>query len=151
MAPPPIVVLDASVGVKRVLPEPFSERATALLETASTRTALVIYVPDLFFVECANILWKHVERTGYSSRAAAEHLRFLLDLPLHVVPAADVLVGALAIAMTSGISAYDASYVALSRSLGVPLITADQALARRMAGSVYDVRWLGDVPTPAAG
>jgi len=36
--------------------------------------------------------------------------------------------------------------VALAHRLGLPLITADEALRRKLEGTPYDVRWLGDFP-----
>ena len=44
------------------------------------------------------------------------------------------------------ITAYDAAYVALSRQLPLPLVTADESLVRSLEGSSLDVRWLGECP-----
>jgi len=58
---------------------------------------------------------------------------------------ADLIAEALTIALAHDITAYDACYVALAQLAGVPLITADEALVRKLAGTAYDVGWLGDV------
>lgn len=47
----------------------------------------------------------------------------------------------LVLAQRHSISAYDACYAALAALLGVPLVTADEKLARTLPGSV----WLGDL------
>jgi predicted nucleic acid-binding protein len=50
---------------------------------------------------------------------------------------------ALSIAVSYDITAYDACYIALAQRLGIPLITADQKLQAKMAGTAYAVTWLG--------
>jgi len=54
-----------------------------------------------------------------------------------------------AIALAHDITAYVAVYVALSARLGAPLVTADERLARALAGAAFDVRWLGAWPIPS--
>ena len=68
----------------------------------------------------------------------------LRGLGLHVVPTQELVEEALQIALDQGITAYDASYVALAGKLTLPLVTADEPLTRRLAGSEFDVRWLGN-------
>lgn len=53
------------------------------------------------------------------------------------------------VAINHGISAYDASYVALSRRHNVPLITADQKLVQKLAGLSPPVIWLGAWTPPS--
>ena len=53
---------------------------------------------------------------------------------------------ALEIAVQYGSTAYDSAYVVLSQNLALPLVTADEALVRRFAGTEFDVRFLGDWP-----
>lgn len=50
------------------------------------------------------------------------------------------------LATANEITAYDAAYVALSHRLSLPLVTADEALARRLSGSDLDVRFLAEWP-----
>ena len=52
-------VVDASAGIKLFLDEPLSERADTLFDHLSDDPPARFHVPDLFFVECANILWKY--------------------------------------------------------------------------------------------
>jgi len=55
-APPLAYVVDASVAIKLFVDEQFSERADALFAHLASDPPIHLYVPDLLFVECANIL-----------------------------------------------------------------------------------------------
>lgn len=56
-----------------------------------------------------------------------------------VVSNADLMADAVSIALAHGISAYDASYVALSNQVGATLLTLDQGLVNALANTTYDV------------
>ena len=64
---------------------------------------------------------------------------------LFPVSSTDLLHDALDLALEYGITAYDASYVALSDDLRLPLVTADQKLIGKLKGSGTEVHWLGDL------
>jgi predicted nucleic acid-binding protein len=139
-------VVDASVGIKLFLVEDLSERAGALFDHLSDVPPARFYVPDLFFVEWTNILWKYVRRFDYPDAVAAQDAADLVRLPLQVVSTAALAEGALALAVAHGSTVYDAAYVELARHLSLPLVTADEALVRRFAESDLDVRFLGRWP-----
>lgn len=48
-------VVDVSVGIKQFIPNPLLSKAKELFANLSSST-VEIYVPDLFYVECANSL-----------------------------------------------------------------------------------------------
>jgi predicted nucleic acid-binding protein len=139
-------VVDASVGIKLFLIEPLSERADALFTRLTDDPPSQFYVPDLFFIECTNILWKYVQRFGYASDTAKQDVASLIRLPLQVVPTATLAEEALDLAVQHGSTAYDSAYIVLARELSLPLVTADEALARRFEGTGLDVRFLDDWP-----
>ncbi len=145
-------VVDASVGIKVFVVEPLSDRADALFAHLAANPAAQFYVPDLFFVECANILWKYVRRYGYNAGDALRDSSNLVNLALHSISTADLMPRALELALAHDITAYDACYAALAERLDLPLVTADQALVRKLAAAPPVVRWLGDyfVPPPPA-
>ncbi len=143
-------VVNASVGIKLFINEPLSDKADALFAHLAADPPAVLAVPDLFYIECANILWKHVRRFGYPAAAAQKDLIALRKLALESIPTASLMSDALEIAIARGIMAYAACYVALAQQLGMTCVTADEKLARLLASASYNVRWLGDAVTGPA-
>jgi len=141
-------VVDASVGIKLCIAEPLSTQADALFALAAVSPPVELHVSDLFYVECANILWKHVQRSGHPRDKAERDILQLRTLRLHSTATADLAANALQIALAHAISAYDACYVSLAHRLGLPFVTADDALVRKLAGAPYTVQRLADLSLP---
>jgi predicted nucleic acid-binding protein len=141
-------VVDASVGIKLFVADPLSDRADALFAHLAADPPAQFYVPDLFYIECANILWKYVRWAGYSVVKAHKDLEHLDELALRSVPTADLTTSALSIAAKHNVTAYDACYVALAQRMESPFVTADAKLARALAQADYDVHWLGKFLAP---
>lgn len=146
MNPAPLrAVVDASVAVKIFVPEALSSQAQAVFARFTSENGAELIVPDLFFVECANVFWKWVQRSAYAGKDASEHLRDLTTLGLTTIPTQILAEDALTIALKHKITAYDACYIAAAAQLKLPLITADERLAAKVENDSYDVRWLGDI------
>ena len=145
MIPQPVhIVVDASVGIKLFVIEPLSDVAHSLfayLALPGTR----FYTPDLFYVECTNVLWKYARRGKMPIKDANAAVDKLCRLALRSVATASLVSDGLDIAQTCDVTAYDAVYVALARAKNVPLVTADEALVRTLVGLDVAVLWLGDV------
>jgi predicted nucleic acid-binding protein len=139
------LVVDASVVIKLFVDEELSDRAIALFGLLRGDDPPRFYVPDLFFIECANILWKYVRRLGLQQKDALHAISNLIKLPLHPVATTALLPGSLALAIENGITAYDAGYVSLADRLNTTLVTADGKLIRKLGNCGVDVRWLGDL------
>jgi predicted nucleic acid-binding protein len=137
-------VVDASVLIKLFLPEDGSERASELLVDAGPKQRRA--VPDLAWVECANVFWKWVRRGLLSADVARQNAADLSRLPLDVWPIEALLPLAMDLALTCGVTVYDATYVALAHHLNCPLVTADVALIRLVAGSGVTVHSLDSAP-----
>ena len=139
-------VLDASVAAKWFLPAPgetLTQEALQLLEgyvEGDTR----FLVPDLFWPEFGNILWKAV-RLGRISRESAEDALAALEArKIPTSPSSPLLRDAFAIAATFDRTVYDCTYVALSVATNAPLVTADERLVNSLAAR-FSVRWLGSL------
>lgn len=128
-------VVDASVGIKLFLDEPGSDAAAALFAGLTPTPPARFYVPDLFYSECANILWKYTRHFGYPMENARQDVADLLALRLQTISAADLIAPALELARQYDITAYDACYAALAQQLNLPLVTADGPLQRQLEGS----------------
>ena len=74
-------VVDASVAIKLFLDEELSDRARNLIGQLGRGSPPRFYVPDHFFIECANVLWKYVSFFDYGREAALEDLMDLRQLP----------------------------------------------------------------------
>lgn len=135
---PESCVVDASVGIKLFLDEDGSEAVRDLFECL-VGSGDCLFVPDLFYIECANILWKRVMRGEYPADLAAGHISDMKDLALPSTPTIDLIEPALDIACERKITAYDACYVALSQIKQVPLLTADERLASTLVDSPHEV------------
>ena len=140
-------VVDASVGIKLFLDEPGSTAVDALFAQLTAATPPRFYVPDLFYSECANILWKYVRHFGYPAASARQDIADLLALRLQTISAADLLPDALDLALQYGITAGDGCYAALARQLNLPFCTADAPLTRKLTASGLTIHTLSDYPT----
>jgi predicted nucleic acid-binding protein len=138
------VVVDASVAVKWCLPSHRQELVVEAEEllASSRRDEIRFLVPDLFWVELANVLWKAVRRTEMSSSNAAAAMSFLRDLDITTFPSIDIVPQALDLAISQGRTVYDSLYVALAMHSKTELITADERLANALAAR-FPVKWLG--------
>jgi predicted nucleic acid-binding protein len=134
-------VVDASVGIKLFIDEPLSEQAHQLFENLSSDPPAELHVPDLFFIECTNILWKYTHRYHRPVEDSLADLADLGRLALSVTSTAELMEDALSLAVQTGLTAYDACYAALARRLGMPLVTADEPLCQAITWAV----WLGNL------
>ena len=140
---PVACVADASVLTELFSSEQDSDLATSLFTAASTVQVIRI-VPDLIYLECANIFRTSVHH-GLLTRAEARGLAArLATLPLSWYPTPTLLTAILDHALVCEISAYDAAYVAPADVLRVPLISADAVLVRKRRGARLSVRDLVD-------
>lgn len=125
------VVIDASVAVKWYVPEPGSVAAAVLLSAPIVRMA-----PDLLAAEIGNTLWKKVERRELRrGDALSIAAAFVSHLPLDLRPSADLLEGALEIAIRLRCPVYDGLYIGLAVDEGCQVVTADDRLMRVTRGT----------------
>jgi len=121
-------VVDASVGIKWFLPEPQEEKAELLFADGHT-----LFVPDLFYAEVANILWKRVHFGDMHPSIAANALAALDSFVLETSACASLMSLALEIAIHAGCTVYYALYVALAVESDAVLITADVRLCNLLS------------------
>jgi predicted nucleic acid-binding protein len=138
------LVLDASVAAKWALPaadEPFRSEAFALLERYADGEVHLI-VPDIFWSECGNILWKAVRQKRLPYAGAELALKAMVLRDFSTVPSREVLSEAFVIALRYAQTVYDCLYVAVAIQSKAQVITANERLANALAAQL-PVKWLG--------
>ncbi len=120
--------MDASVGAKWLLPDEEDHPAASSLLDRYASGEVDLVVPDLFFSEVLNALLVAVRRKRVSGEAALAALREVEDLHLGPVSVGPLLESLFPLALRLGLSAYDAAYLAVAESQGIPLVTADRRL-----------------------
>lgn len=115
-------VVDASVAVKWLIAESFSEQAAQLLVKE-----LTLIAPELLFAEATNALWALCRRGDITRADFAEAVGLLKAAPIIVpVPMRQLAASAARLAADLDHPAYDCFYLALAVQEQQPVLTADQ-------------------------
>jgi predicted nucleic acid-binding protein len=132
-----LVVLDASVAAKWLVwaGEPFEAEALALLKQRNDGQ-IDFVVPDFFWAEVGNVVWKAAQRGRCSPDQAGESIRAPQNYDLATAPSDELLED------RYQRSFYDSIYLALATSRQIEFITADERLANAVAPHM-PVKWLG--------
>ena len=88
--------------------------------------------PDLIVAECANILWKKVQRTELSKDEALIAARLLQSAEIELVPSRALMESATRLAIELDHPAYDCLYLALAVENGCRFVTADERLVNKI-------------------
>jgi predicted nucleic acid-binding protein len=142
------IVLDASVAVKWTIAsanaterEPLTAESIQLLKRYVDGEINFI-VPDVFWAEVANVLWKGVRQKRWEQSHAEDAASNMMDRAFFTISSLSLLPDALKIAYAHHRSVYDCLYVALAIQFKTEMITADERLANALAAHL-PVKWLG--------
>lgn len=127
------LVIDASIAIKWVVNEEGSTEAVKLLKAGP------FAAPDLLMAECANILWKKVQRTELSAPEALLCARLLQRADIEIHPTRHLLESATQLAIALSHPAYDCVYLSLAAANGWRFITADDRLVRKLRTTVSPI------------
>ena len=123
------LVIDASIAVKWVVEEDGTPEALVLRQTAG------LIAPDLLIPECANILWKKVQRNELSKTEALLAARLLQGAEIELAPMRSLLEAATRMSIELDHPAYDCVYLALAAETDCRFVTTDQRLLRKLQAS----------------
>jgi predicted nucleic acid-binding protein len=138
------LVLDASVAIKWAMPlagEPLTDESLRLLRRY-VQSEVEFLVPDVFWAEIGNVLWKDTRQRRWHQDEAKAVAADMKARDFATVSSVVLLPEALSIAFAYDRSLYDCLYVALAVQSRTDLITADDRLANALA-AYLPVKWLG--------
>jgi predicted nucleic acid-binding protein len=119
-----MVIVDASVALKWVLEEPGTDRARTLLTQEN------LGAPDLFWIECANVLWVKARRGQISPVDARAAFEAIAATPITSLSTSTIAGAAQDLAFALDHAAYDCLYLAAAIAERTVLVTADEAFAK---------------------
>jgi predicted nucleic acid-binding protein len=120
------LVIDASIAINWVVEEGGTDLALALQLQAR------LMAPDLIVAECANILWKKVQRKELDKNEALIAARLLQSAEIELVSTWGLMEPATRLAIELNHPAYDCLYLALAVENGCRFVTADERLVNRI-------------------
>jgi predicted nucleic acid-binding protein len=138
------IVVDASVALKWYLDdEEYGQRAMKLL-TRYITDELDILAPSLLEYEVVNGLIIAQRRGRIKEEKVLSAIEGFAGLGIRMLDLASRYSGVIHFCRTYNRSAYDASYMVVADSEGVPLITADEGFYNAVKKDLKWVKWLGD-------
>ncbi len=138
------LVIDASVAIKWAMPsaqESLTEESLRLLRRY-VLGEIEFIVPDVFWAEVANVLWKGARQRRWRRDQAEAVAGDMRARDFATVSSLVLLPEALTIAFAYDRAVCDCLYVALAVQAKAELITADERLANALAAR-FPVKWLG--------
>ena len=120
------LVVDASIAVKWVVEEDSTAEALALRQKAK------LIAPELLVAECANILWKKVQRKELLKEEALLAARLLQGAEIELLPTRFLFEAATRMAIDINHPAYDCLYLALAVATDCEFVTADERFLRKL-------------------
>ena len=121
-----MIVIDSSVALQWVLPEPGAGQAERYLNEPN------IIAPDVLFVESANVLAKKVRAGDLTPTEARQALDILTSVFSRVESTLRIVPRALEISIALSHPVYDCLFLACAEQLGASLATRDAPFAKRV-------------------
>ena len=137
------LVVDSSVAIKWFIPENNQAEAMAIVQEWIAGQ-LECVVPDWFFVEVGNILWKKHRQQSITQYDITQTLQEMDKLPFRVVASRPLNDAAVSFAIQHDRTVYDALYIVLAKEENCSFVTADDRLANAVAAHVSNVIKLSD-------
>lgn len=124
------LIVDASVAVKWVVPEPDSGAAEALLDLQPDLAA-----PSLLWIEAANALWARRHAGKMSPEEVLERVDRLEQVLVRRIPSAGLIIPATELALELRHPLYDCVYLACALEQDSHVVTADSRFLKVVSAS----------------
>jgi predicted nucleic acid-binding protein len=138
-------VIDSSVMVKWVLPEPDSDKALKFRDGQRSGGDDLLS-PDIFTLEAAHALTRAERQLRIPLGDARKLLLDILTTPPRVLSFEPFLLRAIDISSAARIGVYDCVYVAIAEQENCELVTADTTLIRALQPTFPFIRALASFP-----
>ncbi len=137
-------VIDANIAIKWVINEVYTDISLRLLDDDRN----ILLIPDFFFPEITNILWKKVRKGEITLKQAQEMLNELKKVNLQISESYPLMSNALNIAVRIQQAVYDCVYLSLAIKNNCQMVTADNRFVNALKGDeLYNyVCWVEDLP-----
>ena len=131
-----IYVIDASVACRFLLIEDLSDKAKFVLKSF-LEGKCDLKAPKLIVYEVGNTLWKAVNQGLIEAEEAREKISYLVKLKIDSIELDEKMhKNILAWSIKNNATYYDSSYIISSKVSGAPLLTADDALYKKVSREV---------------
>lgn len=127
-----VYVVDASVGVKWLVPEVDSNLALRLQDPSHD-----LHSPSLFDAEAANTIWKKLRRGELTLAKAQSIIAQLPSVPVARHADRPIIGSAFDIAEKTGRTVYDSLYVALADRIGGQVVSADEKFVNALSSTPW--------------
>ena len=135
------LVVDASVAVKWLVEEEYSNAAERLLDGRHE-----LFAPRLMASEVGNALWLKARKGEIELSRAGALAATIPDMPVNGAADESICSDAVRLSLPLRHPVYDCVYLALAHRIGAALVTADERFANALAGTEH-----GEVVTTLAG
>ena len=131
-------VIDASVAMKWFVEEDDSDKALLLVQSTE------VIAPALIIGEVANGLWSKRHASDIDRKVAQRLIGELPQIFREIVQIEPLMQEAMSLAFELDHPVYDCIYLALARSRGIPLVTADKRFIAKASIQDQHVASLAD-------
>jgi predicted nucleic acid-binding protein len=125
-------VIDASAAVALIVESPRTQTVRDIFSSTAELAA-----PDILIAETTNAIWNHRRTSAFTAEAVGEFLERLCA-NIAIVSSSTLVREAYAIAMELNHPVYDALYLALAKRDAAQIVTFDECLVRKVAGTKYE-------------
>jgi len=128
-----IAVIDTSALLRLFIPDgPIPDGLEAFFRGVETGTHVAI-APELLVVEATNVVLKKQRRSELSEDESTGLISLIEQMPIRYFGHGPLCKRTHQLALESGLSAYDALFLALAQDRGAALFTADDKLQQEAA------------------